>query len=451
MLLFVALSVGLCGAVLPPTIVWNNWINANFISTAYTSAPEAREFALYVTAAHDGLNSVHGNGRRKYAPYVAYVDNEIHNNASDSVIVAASYRFLVKKTVTTRVTPDALNYYFPLTGPLNQSYYLALVDTFYASYIAGLDPQPNPSQITKGEALGEAAATSVWNARALDGFNRTVPSPYLPTFQAGKWYARPNEPLVYPLLSFQIPISVRTCYENLVNPPFFNLDDSDYLADVLYTKDKGGKFNSTRTAAESNSATFAAILQGPRFQTAFLTQIYPQTVTYAGYDLRDFTRLHALVSMSTGDAYGCVLAQKSHYNFWRPWQAITRAAEYGNLYPKLAALADPTWQPFLTTPPNPEYPAGHPTSSSCMAQTLRRTLGWNVFPGGLVTVVANAAVNESYLTVGELEEKMVNARVFGGMHLRSSGRVGVALGHKLVDWTVDHYLQPVVDTDTFTD
>jgi len=245
---------------------------------------------------------------------------------------------------------------------------------------------------------------------------------------------------------------VPTCYHHLVTPPYFNFDDPDYLADVAYTKDKGGKFNSTRTAAESISATFSVILPGPRFQTAMLTQIYPQTVTYAGYDIRDFTRLHALITMAQADSFTCVLTQKAHYQFWRPWQTITRAAEWAHSYPKLAQLADPTWEPFLTTPPNPEYPAGHPTASSCLAHTLRRVLGWSgKFPGGSITTVANPAVNETFLTVGEIEEKMVNARVFGGMHYRNSGRVGVQLGHNLVDWTVDHYLQSVYDDDTFDD
>jgi hypothetical protein len=305
-----------------------------------------------------------------------------------------------------------------------------------------LDPAPNSDQISKGEALGVAAANSVWIQRANDGFNRTIPIPYLPSFQPGKWYPRPAEDQVYPLKSYETPISVRSCYELLVDVPFFNLDHSDYLADLAFTKDKGGKFNSTRTSAESTSALFAVLLAGQRFVTAAMTQLYPRLVDNEGYDLRDFVRLHTLVAMAQSDSYTCVTAQKATYNFWRPWQAINRANEWANLYPKLANLFDPAWQSFQVTPNNPEYPAGHPTASGVLAQTLRRVLGWEVIPGGLVTIVSpNPTITESYLTVGEFEEKMVLARVFGGMHLRSSGRVGVSLGHKLVDYTVDNYLR----------
>lgn len=435
-----------CGAYLPPTLVWNQWIAQNFASNAYTAAPEAREIGLYLLAAHDGLNSVRINDTHKYTPYIAYLDNGIHNNNSDDVIVGAAYRILLRYTITTRVTTDGTALFFPLTGPGNQSYYLDLIDAFYASFIAGLDPQPSVGQIAQGQALGEAAANSVWNQRANDGFNRTIPIPYFPfpSFQPGKWYPRPNEAQVYPLKSYETPLSVGSCYRDLVAVPPFDSENSDYLADLLYTKDKGAKFNSTRTAAESTSAIFAVILAGQRFMTATLTQLYPRLVAYQGYDVRDFTRLHALIAMAQSDSYTCVTTQKAVYNFWRPWQVITRANEWASVFPKLAAVYDPSWQSFQTTPNNPEYPAGHPTASGCLAQTLRRVVGWEVIPGGAITVFATPTVSETYLTVGELEEKMVNARVFGGMHLRASGRVGVNLGHKLSDYTVTNYLLPAL-------
>jgi len=221
------------------------------------------------------------------------------------------------------------------------------------------------------------------------------------------------------------------------------LNDEDYLADLRYTKDKGGKFGSTRTAAESNSAQFAVILAGAKYQTQMLNALYPQFVTYAGYDLRDFTRLHALISMAQADSYTSITNQKTTYESWRPVHAITRAMDYAGLYPRLAQLFDPTWESFQTTPNNPEYPAGHPCASSCLAHSLRRILNWEVFPGGPVTATATPTIQETYSTVGEIEEKMVNARVFGGMHLRASGRTGVILGHRLVDWTVTHWLLPV--------
>jgi len=359
------------------------------------------------------------------------------------VIVAAAFKTLLRITVTTRVNSNGQGFYFPLSGHNNQSYYLNKIDEFYTSFINGLGIT-QPSVITKGETLGRSAANSVWNARAQDGFNRTVPDYYVPTFQVGKWYPRTNEAQVYPLASYEKPIAIPTPYHFLVPPPHFQFDN-DYLADLAYTKDKGSAGSTTRTQAEGNSAIFAVILAGGRYQTAMLTQIYPRLVTYADFDLRAFTRLHAIAAFAQADSYITVANQKATYQNWRPWQAITTANDtrWASLYPGLAALADPTWVPFQTTPNNPEYPAGHPTASSLLAHTIRRLTGWEVIPGGPIRVVSpNPNISENYTSIGEIEEKMVNARVFGGMHLRESGRVGVALGHKIADYIIANWLQP---------
>ena len=43
---------------------------------------------------------------------------------------------------------------------------------------------------------------------------------------------------------------------------------------------------------------------------------------------------------------------KYRFRFWRPETAIREAATDGNP----PTEADPTWQPFLITPPVPDYP-----------------------------------------------------------------------------------------------
>ena len=45
---------------------------------------------------------------------------------------------------------------------------------------------------------------------------------------------------------------------------------------------------------------------------------------------------------------------KYHFGFWRPFQAIRRAADDGNA----ATSPDPTWTPLLTAP-YPDHVSGH--------------------------------------------------------------------------------------------
>ena len=70
-------------------------------------------------------------------------------------------------------------------------------------------------------------------------------------------------------------------------------------------------------------------------------------------------RLFALLNLAQADAYIAVWDAKYTYNFWRPVTAIRAADTDGN--PDTAA--DPTWTPFLVTPPFPSYISGHSGSA----------------------------------------------------------------------------------------
>jgi hypothetical protein len=43
-------------------------------------------------------------------------------------------------------------------------------------------------------------------------------------------------------------------------------------------------------------------------------------------------------------------------------------------------------------------------------------------------------------------EDVINGRVFGGMHYRTSGRHGAIIGRKVAHWLAKHYFQPVIVT-----
>jgi hypothetical protein len=438
------LLLGVCVSAAPSTLTWNGFIAQNFQpSTAYTAASESREFALYLAAAHDGLNSV--RGYQKYYPYVSVLYTKIKNTLSDDVIVAAAYKTLLKYNVAARINPNGT----PFFSASEQAAKNTLIDNFYTTFITNLNIT-TPKVVSRGEALGIAAANSIWNARANDGFNRTAPDPYFPVKeQIGKWWPKSTEPLVYPGKGFEKPISLPTPYHIMVPPPVFDMNNPDYLADLAFTKEKGAKFGSSRTPEESRSAQFAVLLAGARYQTAIYNQLHSRFSTYLGWDLRDFVRFQALAGFCGADSYTAITNIKNMYNSWRPYQAIN----YGNDprwaadFPGLAALADPTWESFQPTPPNQEYPGGHSSASSCVSHTIRLTTGWELIPGGPITVNAPVpGINETYTSLGEIEYKMVLARIFGGMHLKTTNQVGSTLGRRIVEYTIGKWLKPAPNT-----
>ena len=62
---------------------------------------------------------------------------------------------------------------------------------------------------------------------------------------------------------------------------------------------------------------------------------------------------------------------KYRFRFWRPVTAIHDAAADDNPL----TTPDPTWQPFLITPPVPDYPSTHTVLGWAAAEVLIELLG----------------------------------------------------------------------------
>jgi len=68
--------------------------------------------------------------------------------------------------------------------------------------------------------------------------------------------------------------------------------------------------------------------------------------------------------MYTSDADGG-WNDKATWSSWRPITAIRTADSDDNL----ATDADPSWDPFIVTPPFPEHPSGHACMTSAIVQS----------------------------------------------------------------------------------
>ena len=89
-----------------------------------------------------------------------------------------------------------------------------------------------------------------------------------------------------------------------------------------------------------------------------------------GLDRWQHARLFALLNMAQADAFIANQTWKYTYNFWRPVTAI-RWADDGNP----DTVSDPTWRPFLVTPPYPDYPCALPTATGAATEVLRQFFG----------------------------------------------------------------------------
>ena len=122
---------------------------------------------------------------------------------------------------------------------------------------------------------------------------------------------------------------------------------------------------------------------------------------------------------------------KFAYNQWRPVTAIRELADDGSL----TTRPDATWAPLITTPPFPDYPAGHTAYGGAAERVLSAVLGEK--PGDLAISSSTAGgATRRYQTFHEIAEEVVNARVWGGVHWRTSSTVGRDLGGRIGDLAV---------------
>jgi membrane-associated phospholipid phosphatase len=147
--------------------------------------------------------------------------------------------------------------------------------------------------------------------------------------------------------------------------------------------------------------------------------------------------LFALLNLAMADAAICSWDAKYTYFNWRPVTAIRAGGIDGND----ATAPDPTWSPFIVTPPFPDYCSGHSTFSAAAATVLAVfygtdkvafTTGSDFLPG----------VFRKFESFSSAATEAANSRVYGGIHFRFASEDGLVGGLTIGEWTFTHYLQP---------
>ena len=105
-------------------------------------------------------------------------------------------------------------------------------------------------------------------------------------------------------------------------------------------------------------------------------------------------------------------------------------------------LGDPAWQPLFPTPQHPDYVSGHATNSSAMATVLRLLFGDDPGVSIVATSPTNAGFERRWTTLSEGVEEVIDARVYSGIHYRTSDVVGARLGRQVARFVVNHALRP---------
>lgn len=286
-----------------------------------------------------------------------------------------------------------------------------------ADYQALLASVPDGAAKTAGIAVGEQAATAIVAFCADDGMvapdvyrPHTAAGVYVPTMGPATPHWGKRRPWVMP----------RGDHFRPGPPP--RLTSDTWARDYNEIKTVGGKTSTQRTPEQTAIAQFweatAPVVYWP---------IARSVAGAPGRDVTDNARLLAVAAMAMDDALIAVFDGKYTYTFWRPVTAIRN----GDLDGNNATERDPGWTPFISTPMHPEYPCAHCIVAAALGAVLAAEIGSGPTPRlSSASPTAGGAVR-TWTSVGDFVREVAQARIYDGVHYRTSTEVGSAMGKKI--------------------
>ena len=301
-----------------------------------------------------------------------------------------------------------------------------------AALAASLSGVGGSQSKSDGVAFGDLVALAIYQARLAD--NILAPGPiYIPGSDPGDYQlttSTPPQPVNTNAPNW-IPFALRSTSQFRPNGPA-RLRSVQYARDVKEVERLGALVNSERTADQDEIGRWHTEMAQFQFN-----RIARAEVANDCRDLVEHARLFALLNIAMADAVASVFEAKYTYRFWRPVTAIQHADVDGNVRTK----ADPTWAPFLPTPPHPEYPAAHAVVQTAAARVMKAYFGRKYrFETTSPTV---PGVIRFYEDFDAFAAEGADARVFGGMHFRTSLEEGSRQGKRVANWVLKNFLLPL--------
>jgi hypothetical protein len=391
-------------------LYWNS-VALDLVRQSATNPPKAsRDLAIVQASVYDALNAID----RTYNPL--YFQPAVSGPASREAAVAAA-------------ACQALAGLYPS--------YANSLDNLLNTRLATF---PDGAAKDNGIALGHNVANSMLAWRASDGWD--AQAAYVGGTAPGQWRPTPPDfkPGLEPLWGQVTPFAIPDAQEFRPGPPPA-LNTPAYAAAINEVKLLGASNSTARTPDQAQIALFwddpPGIAAGPPGKWNQIAQVLALQFHNT---LAENARMFALLDIAQADAGIVASDTKYTYDFWRPETAIHLADTDGNP----DTPADPDWQPFLTTPPFPEYISGHSTFGGAAAETLALFFGTDDISFEIQAgfgVLPGVARSFDSLSDAALENGL--SRIYGGIHYSFSNFDGIACGRAIGSYVFENCAGPI--------
>jgi hypothetical protein len=390
-----------------------------------SGAPPASQINMGMVqgAVYDAVNAI---TPKHHQPYL--LNKRFPNTGSDEAAVATAAYLVLKNIVET--VPQSIS--FP-----NRATLLA---TLASEYEAATNAIPDSRFKDQGIAAGTAAAQAMIDARKDDG--RFGPSQFVPNPNPRFWDpVAPNGTTVLdptPWVGGVEPFLMQSSSRFRSAGPLA-LNSSAYAAEVNEVKALGGDGVITPSARMPTQTYIAKWWQST--PVASWNDVARQLIARNHLDAAESARLLAMQNLAAADAAINTWNDKYHFSFWRPFQAIRRAAEDGNP----ATSPDPMWTPLLSAP-YPDHTSGHLGLDSSHTAVLRMFFG-NA-PGGGYQITSffvdpGGPATRSFSSFSQAVDEIVEARIWAGLHFRTADVQAVEMGENIANFAAANYFEPV--------
>lgn len=310
-----------------------------------------------------------------------------------------------------------------------------LLDDYEAKYLDSCQKKGFSKQIIDNSLkYAQAVSPQILKYAKGDKYNRISNFPrYTPQNTEGSWYLTPP--------AYMAPVEP---YFNTIRP--FTLDSATQFKPVPpipFSKEKNSTFYGAMNAVYAQKLSeehqeIAAFwdcnpfaLQDNGHLLVGMKKISPSAhwMGIAGIacakekiSFGKTLQVHTVLAMGLMDGFLCCWNEKYRSNRIRPESAIRK-------------YIDPTWKPFLQTPPFPEYLSGHSTISSTSAVILSHFFGENYSYEDTVEERFGLK-RRAFTSFKQAAEQASISRFYGGIHfmdaITNGQKQGVLIGEHVV-------------------